>query len=198
MIEPSEPTDFAAARDQLDLLCAKVGLTRSDALPPANATGPAPSGAALWSSDYARLLLWPCPGSDAASVEAAARTGQAWFDEVLVQGEHRTGGRPLDGYLVLALPSTPGFEAREDVRRLELSAQVCRKHLIWPSAPDDAEDEIGRWQRVADVTVLGLPDVDAAPGAELEWPAIDAQAQALWDDLNSMGVPATVIQDEEA
>jgi hypothetical protein len=192
------PADLGAAREQLDGLALKVGLARADQLPQATKAAAAPAGATLWASDYARLLLWPCETSDAASIEASAREGQAWFDDVLLQSERHGGDMPIDGYLVLALPAAPGPEAREDVRRLELSAQVCRKHLIWQSAPDAPDHGEGRWRRVADVTVLGLPEAEEAPGAELQWPELDAEAQALWDQLASIGVPATVIRDEAA
>ena len=198
MTEPGAPANLASARDQLDALCVKVGLIRSQRIPTAEGQAPAPEGACLWASDYARLLFWPCRASDAASIERSARDGQAWFDEVLIQNEQNAHGRPIDGYLVLALPEAPGDEAREDVRRLELSAQVCRKHLIWPSQPSDRDHEPGRWRRVADVTVLGLPDTEEAPGAELHWPELDKDAQALWDRLAEQGVAPTVIQDETA
>lgn len=196
MSNPGAPVDLAGARDQLDVLCAKVGLIRSQDLPIAEGLARAPEEACLWTSDYARLLFWPCRASDATSIEENAREGQAWFDEVLVQSERNAQGRPIDGYLILALPEAPVDEAREDVRRLELSAQVCRKHLIWPSQSSDDDHEPGRWRRVADVTVLGLPEAEAAPGAELHWPELDEDAQALWDRLAEQGVAPTVIQDE--
>ena len=196
MTEPNANAELAGARDQLDVLCVAVGLIRRPGLPAAPDVPPAPREACLWSSDYAQLLFWPCHASTAAAIEAAAREGQAWFDEVLVQSEKAAGGQPIDGYLVLALPVAPGDEAREDVRRLELSAQVCRKHLIWPALPTDAEYEPGLWQRIADVTVLGLPDPEDAPGAELQWPELDKDAQALWDRLAAQGVAATIVQDE--
>lgn len=196
MTEPGAPVDLAAARDHLDALCVKVGLIRSQEMPAVNDLSTAPDGASLWSSDYARLLFWPCCASDAASIEKTAQEAQAWFDELLVQIEHNARGRPVDGYLVLALPEAPGDEAREDVRRLELSTQVCRKHLIWPSQPSCADHEPGRWERVADVTVLGLPDAEEAPGAVPYWPELDKDAQALWDRLEAQGVATTVAQDE--
>ena len=192
--------DLASAYAALDPLSAKVGLVRVDTLPRDEATAPAPQGIALWSSTYARLLLWPCPSSDAATVEASARAGQRWFDEVLVEGERKSGGRPIDGYLVLALPEAPDEDAREDVPRLELSAQVCRKHLIWPSVPDDPDRKSVPWRRVADVTVLGFPDTDveAVPSGELYWPEIDTEAMALWEELDAIGVSAAVLRDEKA
>jgi hypothetical protein len=190
--ETSEPTSLASARAQLDALCRKVGLKLVDALPE-EAGRRMPNDVSLWSSAYAQLLLWPCGGNDARSIELAAESGQGWFDEVLTKGERVTCGRPIDGYLVIALTGEPDQGAMEDVRRLELSSQVCRKHLIWPSKDDD---EVGQWLRVADVTVVGLPDAGTAGGSELYWPEIDSEAQAIWNDLAELGVPATVIKDE--
>lgn len=196
MTDTQALVDFAAARDQIEAFGAKVGLRRSDSLPITDNMEATPDGTCLWSSDYARLLLWPCGASDATAIEYAARRGQAWFDEVLVQSERTARGRPIDGYLVLALPEEPRDEALEDMRRLELSAQVCRKHLIWPSQPADADHEPGRWRRITNVTVLGLPDAEDAPAAELHWPELDEEAQALWGRLAEQGVGPTVVQDE--
>jgi hypothetical protein len=198
MTEHATNAELTTAYAALDPLCNKVGLTRIAQLPYLEHFGAAPDGVALWSSTYARLLLWPCPANDAAAVDAAADAGQRWFDEVLVAGERRAGGRPIDGYLVLALPEPPKEDAREDVRRVELSAQVCRKHLIWPSNAKDADHETVPWRRVADVTVLGLPNAEIVLGAELQWPAIDTEAKALWEQLDAIGVSAVLLRDGAA
>lgn len=179
---------------QLDELCTKVGL-RQTALPKGEGDHAVPVGTTLWISSYARLVLWPCGASDASGVIAAAREGQGWFDEMLVRGEAQSRG-PIDGYLVLALPDAPAADANEDVRRLELSSQVCRKHLIWPAGEADTEETASTWLRIADVTVVGLPDSMPSGGGELLWPKIDSEAQAVWDDLAALGLSATLIQDE--
>jgi len=184
---------LSTACEQLDELCRKVGLERAPELPRADIALQPPEGATLWISSYARLLLWPCGGNESSVVAEAAAAGQAWFDELLVQSERGMRSRPIDGYLVLALPQVPDAKTSEDIRRIELSAQVCRKHLIWPSPPDGAAHEVGQWRRVADVTVLGLPTVDAAPGPELEWPELDVEASALWSELSLLGVTETVL-----
>jgi hypothetical protein len=192
-----QPTkaDLASAYAEIDPLCIKVGLTRAE--PPRRLTDnvDTPEGTALWTSAYAQLLLWPCSASNMNAIENAASTAQCWFDEVLNASEGRAHKRTTDGYLVLALPSAPGEDAREEIRRLELSTQVCRKHLIWPSSPDDPDYAVARWQRVNDVTVLGLPDEDLVPESELRWPAIDTEAKELWEELNAIGVPAVLLRD---
>ena len=149
------------------------------------------------------LVLRTCPTlalswGDYASVEHAAAQGQAWFDEVLVRKERSSLGGLIDGYLVLALPEPPEVDAREKIRRLELSSQVCRKHIIWPSTPADQAHEPGLWQRVADITVLGLPETSAPSSSELGWPELDSEAQALWAELSTLGVNGTVLLHERA
>lgn len=187
---------WTSAREQLNELCVKVGLDRTPELPSPGVAISAPVGTTLWSSSYALVLLWPCDGGDYVSVERAAAQGQAWFDEVLVRNEQLSLGRLIDGYLVLALPRAPEADAREEIRRLELSAQVCRKHMIWPSTPADYNYETGLWQRVADITVLGLPDAAAPSGSELQWPELDSEAQALWTELSTIGVSGTILRHE--
>lgn len=186
--------DFGLAIDQIDELCTKVGLQKTSL--PIGVNGyDIPAMTTLWTSSYAQLVLWPCDANDASGVIAAARNGQDWFDEVLVSGE--AGSRfPIDGYLLLALPREPAAEANEDVRRLELSSQVCRKHLIWPAGEADSQEIAGTWLRVADVTVVGMPDTMPSSGDELVWPKIDSEAQAVWDDLVEIGLSATLIVDE--
>lgn len=198
MTKQATYADLASAYAEVDLLCTNVGLKRLAQLPEFDHVAAAPDGVALWASTYARLLLWPCAANDMAAVDAAADVGQRWFDEVLVAGERHAGGHPIDGYLVLALPEPPEEEAREDVRRLELSSQVCRKHLIWPSKAEDPDHETVPWRRVADVTVLGLPLAEVIPGAELQWPPIDTEAKALWEELDAIGVSAALLGEEVA
>lgn len=188
--------ELASAYAAIDPLCVKVGLTRVEQLPRIEGAVGAPDGIALWSSPYARLLLWPCSASDARTVQTTASAAQRWFDEELISGERGMGGRTIDGYLVMALPVPPEDDAREDIRRLELSAQVCRKHLIWPSLPADPDYTEIPWRRVADITVVGLPDAEIVPGEELQWPAIDAEAKALWEELDAIGVSAVLLKDE--
>ncbi len=195
MIGLTGSAELASAYSALDPLCARVGFARAEQLPLINDLAAA-DGTALWLSSYARLLLWPCAASDAQTIETTAHTAQRWFDEVLTSGERGLGGRPIDGYLVLALPTPPADDVREDVRRLELSAQVCRKHLIWPSLSQDSDHADVPWRRIADITVVGLPDAGIKPGEELQWPKIDTEARALWEELDTIGVSAVLLKEE--
>ncbi|SFU96525.1 MULTISPECIES: hypothetical protein [unclassified Methylobacterium] len=165
----------------LDALCDQVGLSRVERLP-AGRTGAVdpPEGTAFWAGTYAGLLFWPVAESGLAE---AARTGQAWLDDVLKADEG--GQAPIDGYLVLAQASAP---ERELVRALELSTQVCRKHVIWP---DDCE--MG-WRGLAAVGVLGLPR-EAARVRRQARPALDAEAEALWQRIAEHGHGAVVAED---
>lgn len=194
MSEASHTVDLSEAIRELDALCGKVGLQCLAELPQCTATS-APKGAALWSSSYAKILLWPCLSNEAVAFDQEASRGEAWFDEVLIEGERTAGGRPIDGYLVLALPADPGADARDHIRTLELSSQVCRKHLIWPSNPADPDHYPGGWKRIADVTVVGLPDAEAAPGSDLVLPLIDDEGRAILSDLAALGIPAAVKRD---
>lgn len=120
------------------------------------------------------------------------------MDEVLSSIEADHPRRPIDGYLVLALPRSPQDDAKDDIRRLELSARICRKHLIWPAEATNAGPPSELWCRVADVTVLGLPDAMTAATDELRWPSLDSEAEAVWADLMLLGSPATAQKDEAA
>lgn len=185
---------FATVHSELDVLCGRVGLTRAEASPVLDGMS-APPGAALWISSYAHLLLWPALAEGSERLSNSADAGEAWFDEWLLANERRARGRTIDGYLVIALLGAPGEDEREQIRRLELSAHVCRKHLIWPEvAPGEPANVY--WRRLADITMLGLPEPSAPPQAELEWPDLDTQAEAVWQDLVSLGAAATLQQDE--
>lgn len=187
--------DFHSAVEQIDVLCRKVGLAPGLSLPRSSLGISVPEEIALWSSTYAHLLLWPVEDTSPQSIERCANDAEGWFDEFLSKVEATKRGRPVDGYLVLALPCEPGTEARDEVRRLELSSRICRKHLIWPA--DTAENGAAdTWCRVADVTVLGLPDASMAGASELHWPEFDAEAAALWADLQQFGAPVTAKRDD--
>ena len=167
----------------LDALCDQVALVRVRRLP-AGAAVPVdpPEGAAFWAATYARLLFWPVAG---AGLREAARTGEAWLDTVLKAEE---GGRaPVDGYLVLAQEAAP---ERALVREIELSTQVCRKHVIWPDS-----SEMG-WRGLAAVGVLGLPR-EAALARRQGPPALDEEAEALWRRIAEHGHAAIVAEDRK-
>jgi hypothetical protein len=184
------------AQAQLDGLCCKVGLRFTEGLPESKSGIVAPRGTALWSSSYAYLLLWPLASTEPSAIRHGASEAEGWFDEVLERLEASSLERAIDGYLVLALPQAPADDAREEVRRIELSSQICRKHLIWPGAAGEEDADV--WRRIADVTVLGLPDAETAAAAELFWPDLDKEAQAIWDDLVILGALAVAQKDETA
>jgi hypothetical protein len=100
--------------------------------------------------------------------------------------------------LVLALPAAPAPEADEEIRKVELSARICRKHLVWPSSSEALAKGAGPWARVADVTMLGLPDAITAAGDGLYWPEINLEAEALWKELQNKGAPSVAQADAEA
>jgi hypothetical protein len=189
--------DFEPCIQALESLCARVALVRDAQLPRVGAAASPPKGAALWSSSYARLLLWPATSNDAQAIALASDEGEGWLNEVLARAE-QLQGIPLDGYLVLALPSAPAIEASEEIRKAELSVRICRKHLVWPSSVQALAAGAGPWSRVADITVLGLPDVDTAAGDSLHWPEIGASAEALWCELQEKGAATVAQVDSEA
>lgn len=186
---------IATAVAELDCLAGKVGLIRVDKLPEVKEVTP-PIGAALWASSYAQLLLWPAAQEDVGGLANSAAAGEAWLDDWLLRTERGARGRTVDGYLVLALPTAPEEDEREQIRRLELSAHVCRKHLIWPAASSEDDTPTTTWARLGDITMLGLPEAAAPPKAELEWPELDAEAMAVWTDLASLGPAATLQKDD--
>jgi hypothetical protein len=194
----AQDPDFAAASQQLDVLCRKVGLNAAAQLPASMQKITPPGATALWSSAYAHLLMWPVDGVSGVLIERSAIEAEGWFDEFLGRGEAAANGRPVDGYLVLALPNTPAADASDEIRKLELSSRICRKHLIWPAKAENGVPPLDRWCRVADVTVLGLPEAAMAGTSELYWPKIDADAEAVWNDLLVHGPAATAQRDEAA
>lgn len=187
--------DLDVAREQLDTLCVAVGLVQAAKLPEIDQQDAPPPGATLWQSAYANVLLWPCHGNCLDDIIDAAERGQGWFDQVLSREEAQQTGRVVDGYLVLALSQRPPADTRDDIRRLELSSLICRKHLIWPSAAEDEDHVPGLWRRVADITVVGLPKVDVPATGALHWPDLDEVAQGQLDELQQLTVQGVLAND---
>ena len=196
MTAEPEDANFAAAGQLLDVLCRKVGL--EPAQPKTNPQITPPPGSQLWSSSYAHLLLWPVNNAAPDQLATCASAAEGWFEDHLDEAEKRSGGHPIDGYLVLALPHFPLEGSSDEIRKLELSARICRKHLIWPPKAATEGNAESAWCRIADVTVLGLPDADFAGASELYWPTIDAEAQQVYADLTLLGAAATAQRDEAA
>jgi hypothetical protein len=194
MKQTPETPNFESARSVLAQLCDKVQL-HPVALPNVFAAGVRPpEQSALWASDYACVLFWPISTTDGAAVHTAVLTAQGWFDEVLSAQERVRDGRTVDGYLVFALPAEPSPDLKAEIRHIELSPQVCRKHLIWPRGQADG-DPGAPWARIADVTVLGLPEAVTATHGELDWPDLDKEAAEVWADISSLGPAAAAEAD---
>lgn len=172
------------AQSVLDLLCNKVHLAREN-LPSVEGVEDLPQGAAFWTADYACLLLWPITESGLLSFKESAAKAQDFLDGVLTEREVQR--KYTDGYLVLALNEKPTGEVDMAVRSLELSTNICRKNVIWPS-PDSSST---MWSRISDVTVLGLPDVVADCSEKLTWPVMSEEVRALWLEVGG-GVALSV------
>jgi len=188
--------DYTACVEAIELLCARVAMSRQPQLPSLANVAELPAGTALWSSTYARLLLWPVSSNQSEVIARAADEGEGWLDALLSQAEGALTA-PVDGYLVLALPSAPEREADEEIRKLELSARICRKHLIWPSPADALAAGAGPWARVADITILGLPDAVTASGDAVYWPEMSEAAEGLLRALQEKGAPAVAQLDAD-
>lgn len=174
----------------IDYLCRKVGIMR--VTPPPSVPGiECPDGLALWKGSYAQLLLWPVlDRPEASSLRVEALRGQDWFDQVLLTAEGRDS-QPIDGYLILALGSSPTQDERPIIQSLEFSTQVCRKHTIWPDV-----DSYQGWHGLLDITALAPPDgIASANGTE--WPVLDEAAEALWRRVTELGYNVAVARDVE-
>ncbi|WP_293678305.1 hypothetical protein [uncultured Phenylobacterium sp.] len=119
----------------------------------------------------------------------ATDAGEAWLAEYLSEEEHRRGARVVDGYLLVALPTAATEDCASLVRAIELSTQVCRKHVIWP-------DEAGDWRRFDQVTVLGLPAGVTSASGEPAWPSLTGQAAALWSSIQRLGPVRAAVTEE--
>ncbi|MGE0665751.1 MAG: hypothetical protein AB7O49_04245 [Sphingomonadales bacterium] len=189
--------DIFTCVEAIETLCTRVAMSRQMQLPDLTEVAEPPVGAVLWSGSYARLLLWPVLSNQRDVIALAADEGEGWLDALLSQAEGAATA-PLDGYLVLALPAAPDPEADQEIRKLELSARICRKHLVWPSPADALAAGAGLWARVADITMLGLPDAVTAAGDALYWPEIGEAAEMLWRALQEKGAPALAQADADA
>lgn len=181
---------------ELEKLCATVALTRCDDQVRFPGVDRLPSDVVLWSGSYAKLLLWPVKSVTIDEILLAVELGEGWLDAALTETERRSKIH-LDGYLVLALPSAPDPSAKKLVRKFELSSRLCRKHFVWPEAVDDSAASAERWLRIADVTVLGLPEAVTAAGETPYWPEMGDEAEGLWRDLQKNGPAKQAQSDSE-
>ncbi|TXC74323.1 hypothetical protein FSZ31_06400 [Sphingorhabdus soli] len=157
---------------ELGKRCETVGLRRAE---PTHDM-PLPDGAAMWTSSYATLLLWPVASVETHVLEEAEITGQDWLDENLALKE---GGSLTDGYLVLALPSPPSEIGV--IREIEQSTMVCRKHVIWFEELNDLS-----WKGVEKITVIALPQPIIA-SEDLSYPDMDEDALGVWEIVRKNG-----------
>ncbi len=86
---------------------------------------------------------------------------------------------------MLAQAEAPG---RELVQTLELSTQVCRKHVIWPDDYDTG------WRGLAAVGELGFPQEPARVRSQAR-PVLDEEAEALWRRIAEHGHGAVAAED---
>ncbi|SEJ91736.1 hypothetical protein SAMN05518849_11837 [Sphingobium sp. AP50] len=177
----THPATNGSASDALAPLCARVALEPAP-LPTGDPVA-FPEGAGLWQSSYARLLLWPVTSLETSMFRKEAIIAEGVLDRLLEAESHKERRPTVDGYLVLALPQAPSEDDRELVTALELSPRICRKHCIWPAVIKDDANQNSGWHRIADVTVVGLPDgKTAAEGAF--WPTLDEESTAFWKEIN--------------
>lgn len=132
-----------------------------------------PEGSAVWLGRYAIVVLWP---TEAGKLTGDATLAEAWFADFLDAEEVRRNARVVDGYLLLALHEKTDEGQASEVRSVELSTRICRKHVVWPEAD-------GQWLRFDGVTVLGLPPGVTSTSGEPEWPALAADARPLWTEI---------------
>jgi len=177
---------FDGARALVQQRCDKVGLS-AKTLNVANMR----EDATFWSSRYACVLLWPIRAATADTLRHEAVVAEGVFHDALndLEGERR--GRPVDGYLILALDAKPPSDVDVIIRALELSSRVCRKHVVWPEQ-DDAhaltDTDERPWPRIESVTVLGLPDVECRNRPDVAWPTLEPEAGQLWAQLEGKNV----------
>lgn len=177
-------SDIYSAQLALDTLCRKVSLQREIA-PEIDGIGKLPEGSAFWSSNYACLLLFPVMDCSLSGFQESAAMALDFLDGVLSERERHN--KHADGYLVLALKSKPEDELDIAVRALELSTNICRKNTIWPKSGDTPAS----WDRISDISVLGLPDMTAESSEMLTWPIMSEEIKALWLEIGGDVVQAT-------
>jgi hypothetical protein len=183
----SDLPDIQTAVSALGGACERVALSLQDV---SKFDPPPPPSALLWLGTYAAVML--CPINDPLGLRRAEAEAEAWMAELLEKCERSGHQRVIDGYLVLALPNVPTGNLEDEVRRIELSSQVCRKHVIWPALSTDARES--GWLRLEAVTATALPQgVTAATGPV--WPELTDEADALWQKISVLG-PVAAAADE--
>ncbi len=151
---------------RVDELARPVRFKRIPLPEPATEATP-PAGGRLWHSPYA--LLFVCP-VEAEHLERDHRRASYWLDDLL--SEQEAAGRPMDGYLLLALECRPPEDQRHRARAIDQDPSFCRKHVLWPRSGD--------WQnRLERVTVLALAEIPS-PAEPATIPELPARAEQAW------------------
>jgi hypothetical protein len=186
--------DTQAAIAALDEACGRVALRRLNA---SELETPPPVAMSVWLGTYAAVVLCPVISDSAEGLRRAEAEAEAWIAELLDKYESAGHRRVIDGYLVLAVPNEPANSVADEVRRIELSSQVCRKHVIWPASSTDSEGDRGSgWRRLDAVTAIALPQgVTAATGPV--WPELTEKAGALWQKISEFGPVAAAYDEAE-
>ncbi len=166
--------DYPELMDLIDKYAKAVGIDQKCT---------ATAGGRIWAGRYAQIAL--CIVGDAAvgSLLSSLDGWQLKLDELLTKQEMENS-TVIDGYLILAIPESPGDELRGVIRRVEMDTSICRKHVIWPEPGDTSEE---RWRRIFKVTALGLPP---SPGLTkgADFPVLDGLQKIIWDESGEMGV----------
>ncbi len=143
----------------------------------------ATAGGRIWAGRYAQIALCIARDGTVDSLLSVLEGWQLKLDELLMKQEMENS-TVIDGYLILAIPESPGDELRGVIRRVEMDTSICRKHVVWPE-PGDVPEE--RWKRIFKVTALGLPPSPGlTKGADL--PVLDGLQKIIWDEIGEMGV----------
>lgn len=153
-----------------------VGLRRAERSLPSEV----PVGTMVWEGSYAELLLWPLPTADEPTLTEHLATGRYVLDGLLVERERQTGGEqagPMDGYLVVVLPTAPDDTLKNSIHSQELNTRICRVHAIW-------RDE-GVWRRRERIALLAPDQSPAAVGPASLPPTLNKWALGMIDRLGS-------------
>lgn len=177
--------------DLLDEMCKRVGLLRHALLPEFIEVEKPPDIVAWWDSEYAQLLMWPVPEPSVETIRKVSVRGSDWLDHSLAKAEKKDQA-VIDGYLVLVLPAMPSLDILEELRRIETSTQVCRKHVAWPQYDNNQ----AIWHRLMELTVIGLPKGNQGESGT-GWPVLGTEEEEVWRRIERLGHNVVAKEDIE-